>query len=482
MLGDDASHAFTTLPKRLARMNLLIRGIAEVAAILFGVATTVWVSRTIGPSSFGQYAVMLAVVAIGSALVNAGLPNVGSQHVANEPEKVGEILWLLIVIRAAVAAIAIAVTLVVLAVAPIDLVLRRLLQVGILAWATQPLSSGWVLVAKGRSRAMAAIRLTTSLTSLAVALLIVRTASDVDHVAWVSVAGAVAGAVGTSLIALRLGPICPPVGDPVLVAMRAYVREGFHYMKSDVSAFVFQSSDRLFLYVFATPTVVGLYEAAYRVINPFYAISAVIHDVMYLQLAKAYGTDQLKASFRRYVDLMLVATIPLGSFLLAFAPTVVSILYGSKYEGAGDYLRVLGWVITIAYAAGIVVIPFTAWNRPKQYGNAMTLGGLVNLALNVSLIPFFGGLGAAWATIAANSAVAVAGLHYFRKATDYPVARDVLDYLIAAGAAYAVAQLATLATGQAVVGITLFGLTYVGLMWLIRWRSDGSRRLTSPSG
>jgi len=462
-------------------MNVLIRGIAEVAAILFGVATTVWVSRTIGPSSFGQYAVMLAIVAIGSALVNAGLPNVGAQHVANNPEKAGEILWLLTVIRAAVSAIAIVGTLVVLAVAPIDPILRRLLQVGILAWAAQPLSSGWALVALGRSRAVAAIRLTTSLTSMVVAVLLVRSAADVDHVAWVPVAGAVSGAVGTSLLALRLGPIRPPAGVPILEAVRAYLREAFHYLKSDVSAFVFSSSDRIFLYIFATPAVVGLYDAAYRVINPFYAISAVVHDAMFLQLARAYGTAQLKASFRRYVDLMCVATIPLGFFLVAFAPSVVSILYGSKYDASGDYLRVLGWVITFAYVAGVLVIPFTAWNRPRQYGNAMTLGGVVNLALNVALIPFFGGLGAAWATIAANIAVAVAGFRYFRMATDYPVARDVVYYLMASGAAFALAYVVSLVTGQTAVGIALFGLTYVGLMWTIRWRSDGWRRLTSPT-
>jgi O-antigen/teichoic acid export membrane protein len=249
------------------------------------------------------------------------------------------------------------------------------------------------------------------------------------------------------------------------------VVDGLHYLKSDASVFIFTSSDRLFLYVFATPTVVGLYEAAYRVIQPFYMVSAVVGDAMYLPLARSFGTDRLRPVFRRYVDLMCFATVPLGFFLLAFAPTVISFVYGTKYAESSQYLAILGWVITFGYTAGVAVLPFTAWNRPREYGNSTLLGGALNLGLNFALIPRYGGSGAAWATVAAKVAVMFSAVRYFRRATDYPLVRDFVEYASFSAVAFGTALAATsLPPYPAASGIIVFGLVYVTLVALVRWR------------
>jgi O-antigen/teichoic acid export membrane protein len=221
---------------------------------------------------------------------------------------------------------------------------------------------------------------------------------------------------------------------------------------------------------------VGLYEAAYRVIQPLYLISTVVTDAMYLQLARAYGTDRLAPTFRRYVDLMCFATIPLGFFLLAFAPLLIATIYGTNYMAASPYLAVLGWVITFGYTSGIAVIPFSAWNRPREYGNSTAFGGVLNLGLNFGLIPPYGGLGAAWATVAAKIAVTLAGIRYFRRATDYPLVRDFLEYLAISAAAFVAAIITRRLFPEAdLTGMVVFGLVYVSLVGFVRWRRHGPR-------
>jgi O-antigen/teichoic acid export membrane protein len=376
-------------------VRIILRGGAEITGLVLGVISTLWVSRIIGPSNFGYYTVMMTIVAAGGLLINAGLPTVGSQRVVNDPRQTGEVLWFLTVSRAALAAIAILGGLVVLAVAPVDPVLRDYLRVGFVAWGLIPLSDGWVLVAQGRLHVISALRVAGSMATLITAVLLVRDISDAGLVAWVPVVGAVVSAAGTSFVAIRRSPFRRPIGASVAATLRAYVLPGLQCLKADVSTFIFTSSDRLFLYAFATPAAVGLYGAAYSVIQPFYMISSVVWDAMYLPIARAFGTDRLRPTFRRYVDLMCFATIPLGFFLLAFAPTVISILYGTKYAGASDYLAILGWVITFGYTSGIAVMPFSAWNRQREYGNSTLLGGALNLGLNFALIPPYGGHGAA---------------------------------------------------------------------------------------
>lgn len=467
-------------------MKILLRGGAEITALLLGVVSTLWVSRAVGPTFFGYYAVMLTIVAMGGLLINAGLSTAGSQRVANDPSTAGEVAWVVTASRAVIAVVTILGGLVVLAVAPIDPVLRDYLRVGLVVWALIPFRSEWVLIAQGRLRAISALRVAGSVATVLAAVLLVRDVSDADRVAWIPVVGAIVSAAGSSFSANRWSPFRRPVGTRIAATIRAYLHVGLHYLKSDVSVFIFTSSDRLFLYAFATPAVVGLYAAAYSVILPFYMISTVVGDAMYLPLAKAFGTDRLRATFRRYVDLMCFATIPLGFFLLAFAPTVIAILYGTKYAGASEYLAILGWVITFGYTSGIAVGPFSAWNRPREYGNATALGGAVNLGLNLALIPPFEGFGAAWATVASKVTVTLAGIRYFHQATDYPLVRDFVEYLAVSAAAFAVAVPATwFLPYPAASGIVVFGVVYIALVAVVRWRhygplSPGSLRSRLP--
>ena len=456
------------------RVNLLVRAGAEVTGLAIGLVTTVWVSRVVGPTYFGYYAVMVTVVTLGAILINGGLSTAGSQRVANEPAKAGEILWVVTVSRAIIAAAGIVGALILLVGAPIDPILRGYLQVGIISWAVLPFRSEWVLVAQGRVRTLSGIRIAASSASLLVAVLFVRDASNAGNIAWVFVSAAIVGAVGSSLGAQQSSRFRRPA--EISLAVRAYFADGLDYLKSDASMFIFTSSDRLFLYVFATPAVVGLYEAAYRVIQPLYLISNVVTDAMYLQLARAYKTDHLAPTLRRYVDLMCFGTIPLGFFLLAFAPLLVATIYGTKYMAASPYLAVLGWVITFGYMSGIAVIPFSAWNRPREYGNSTAFGGVLNLGLNFLLIPPYGGLGAAWATVAAKVAVTLAGIRYFRRVTDYPVVRDFLEYLFISAAAFFAAIITRRLLPDAdVTAIIAFGLVYVSLVGIVRWRRHGPR-------
>jgi O-antigen/teichoic acid export membrane protein len=455
-------------------MNIVLRGGAEITGLLLGLISMVWVSRAVGPSYFGYYAVTLTVIALATTGINAGLSTAGSQRVANEPERVGEIWWAVVVGRVAIAGPAIGLALVILAVVPIDPVLHDFLVVGLIVWALLPFRTEWLLVAQGRLRVISMIRVLASIASVLVAVLFINGPADAGRLPFVPVAFAAVSAIASMALAGRTQSPRRPVEPGPRAVLRAHLLAGLHYLKSDASVFIFTSSDRLFLYVFATPTVVGLYEAAYRVIQPFYMISAVIGDAMYLQLAQAFGTDRLRPTFRRYVDLMCFATIPLGFFLLAFSPTVISVLYGSEYAGASEYLAILGWVITFGYTSGVAVVPFSAWNRPREYGNSTLLGGALNMALNFALIPRYGGFGAAWATVAAKVAVTLSGVRYFRRATNYPLVRDFVEYASCSGAAYGAAFAASqFLPYPAISGIIAFGLTYVVLVAVVRWRRYG---------
>jgi O-antigen/teichoic acid export membrane protein len=450
-------------------VNVLLRGGAELAGLVLSLATTVWVSRVVGPTTFGYYAVTVTLVSLGSFVVNAGLSASGSQRIVNQPPLAGEVQWEVVVTRSALAIAAVLVVLLLTTVAPLDPVLRDYLRFGVIVWIMAPFRMEWVLVAQARLRSISAIRVAASIGSTLVAFSLVRDASGARFLMLVPVTTAIVAAALSCVQAWRSSAFKRPAGADIAGVVRKNLAEGRHYLKSDLSTFVFTSSDRLFLYVFASPTVVGLYEAAYRVIQPFYLISAVVNDSMYLEVAKSFGTDRSSGTLRRYFDLMCFATVPLGFFLVVFAPAVVGILYGIQYAEASSYLAILGWVITFGYMSGAAVMPFSAWNLPREYGNSTAAGGVANLALNLATIPPFGGLGAAWSTVAAKVTVTVVALRYFGRATSYPIVRDFAEYALISSAALVIAEIVgRILPNRDVIGPCVFGLTYVVLVGVVR--------------
>jgi O-antigen/teichoic acid export membrane protein len=126
--------------------------------------------------------------------------------------------------------------------------------------------------------------------------------------------------------------------------------------------------------------------------------------------------------------------------------------------------------------SGAAVMPFSAWNLPREYGNSTGFGGAVNLALNLATIPPFGAIGAAWSTVAAKVAVTAVAINYFRRATSYPILRDFSEYVLISFAALALAEI----IGQGaslgdLIGPGVFGFAYVVLVGLVRGRDPAWR-------
>jgi O-antigen/teichoic acid export membrane protein len=114
-------------------------------------------------------------------------------------------------------------------------------------------------------------------------------------------------------------------------------------------------------------------------------------------------------SFRIVIVLgigLCVAVSPLGSVLM-------NLVYGREYVSAGPLLSVLIWS-NIAVFFGIVISNgIIAKNLQKWMPIATGIGALVNIALNLFLIPRWGAMGAVWATNLSYSLAAAVVFLFF---------------------------------------------------------------------
>jgi O-antigen/teichoic acid export membrane protein len=444
------------------------RAAAEVIALSAAAVTSIWVSRVVGVQYFGLFAVVATALAFLQAVTDGGLPSLGAQLIANDVASARAVWRGVARARAIGAALGVLCGAVMLSAIPLDAAPRALLIGALASLVLTPLNASFALVAVGAIRWVALVRALGALASMMIALLLIRSQADAPALSVLLVApSAVMGICSLVLVSRLMPPEAPHRSEGMMPeSVRLWYARGFDYAKADLSLLVYMSADRFILFATGGAAVVGIYEAAYRIIQPFYAISTVIRESMFLDLARDLGTPRLQGTLKRWISLMFTATIPVGPFLMLHSGWVIQLVYGPDYRDAALPLSILGWVITSGFISGAIVLPFLSWNRGREYGNAILAGNVTNLAGNLLLTPAFGPAGAALATVAAKLAVALAGLRTFSRTSSVAILGESVRF-ISASAAAALASLGIEAvSGDERAAIIAFGGTYwLALIW-----------------
>jgi O-antigen/teichoic acid export membrane protein len=173
------------------------------------------------------------------------------------------------------------------------------------------------------------------------------------------------------------------------------------------------NSDLVFLRLFRDLASVGHYAAGYTLIS-FLLNLGVAYGMALLPTMTRLGarTDDERELYHTAQAQVFAAGFPiaLGGALLAVE--LIRQVFGLSYLPAGAALEVLIWSIPIALSRNVAVAALVARNRQDLVLRTTTGSTVLNLILNILLIPRFGILGAAWATVATELLRTVLALRF----------------------------------------------------------------------
>lgn len=160
--------------------------------------------------------------------------------------------------------------------------------------------------------------------------------------------------------------------------------------------------DALMIAALMSVSNVGIYSAASRLSEAWSVIAMAIVTAIFPSLVKLARSDV--AAYGKELSRLLRWLIWLsvcGGILIAFsAPVIIEIVYGSDFAPAAA-------VLAVHVFGGVFLFIRTAVSRWLIIENLFTfslvshaMGALVNVTLNLSLIPQFGIDGAAWSSVA----------------------------------------------------------------------------------
>ena len=160
-------------------------------------------------------------------------------------------------------------------------------------------------------------------------------------------------------------------------------------------------TDTLMIGYFDSSAAVGLYNAAYPLANTLVLVLSSF-GFLYLPLASRLDADDDRTAVGNVYQLttkwIFVLTFPAFLVLVSFPSEVIGLLFGTQYRAAGTALVILSVGFFTNAAGGRNRETLSALGYPVYNLLADGIAFLMNIVLNVVLIPRYGYVGAAVAS------------------------------------------------------------------------------------
>jgi PST family polysaccharide transporter len=395
---------------------LLDRALRAAVGLIVGV----WLARYLGPNQYGQLNFAIAFVALFTPLATLGLDGIVVRDLVRTPDQRGVIVGSALSLKliGGVAAL-IFVQAAMWQLRPADAGMRWM--VGIIAtglifqsldafdfWFQSLVRSRLTVYAKGAA----------FLVFAGIKMLLIFSRAELLAFAWATAAEVVLGAV---LLALAYARASRENANRPLVLwswrkMRELLAESWPLLLSGLAVMVYLRIDQVMLAQYRNDREVGIYSAALRLSELWYAIPTILVTSVTPSLVEAHRASNLY--YERLQQLF--GTLTRSAYLVAIPVTLVSsqivyLVYGEQFAAAGPILAIHIWTGLFVFL-GVALGPWIINEGLTKFFLAQTLAGAAaNVALNVFLIPRFGGVGAASATLVSQMVAAHLALCVFKR-------------------------------------------------------------------
>jgi PST family polysaccharide transporter len=183
--------------------------------------------------------------------------------------------------------------------------------------------------------------------------------------------------------------------------MRRLAREAWPLLLSGVAVVIYMRIDILMIARLAGDEAAGIYAGAVRFseLTYFIPVALAASTLPGLLRAQSAGAAHYRVKLQQYFDFSAVVAYLTAAPLALLAPWLVHLAYGSAYAGAATILMVHAWG-TVFVFLGVARSQFLVNAGLTRFSLVATIAGAVcNILLNLALIPRYGGVGAAVATV-----------------------------------------------------------------------------------
>jgi O-antigen/teichoic acid export membrane protein len=181
---------------------------------------------------------------------------------------------------------------------------------------------------------------------------------------------------------------------------------------SGAMVIIYMKIDQVMIGLLLSDAQVGIYSVAVKFATMFLFLPAAISVSLFPSIvnSKKISQEVYYSRFQKLFDLMTWVPMTFVIPLFLFSNLIVVFLYGAEYSLAGPTLAILIWSAVATSVKFAVEKYLINENKTKIIFSNALIGAVVNVIFNLALIPVFGILGAAVATLISYTASSYLGL------------------------------------------------------------------------
>lgn len=399
------------LGRRLVR-NLSLQMASQATAIVISVITVRVLTQHLEVEAFGAYNFLFTFVFFFLSFNDLGIPTTLLREITQAPARTEELVQNMIGLRLVMAFASIAAAWVVVSWLGLPPGYRLAQIVILLILPIQAVSTS-IVVLQSRIQVgrVVAAEIIMKIVGFAMMLFVI---AKGQGLLWVVASLVVGEATGAALTLAMTWRTVRPVPRFDLGVWRHIVRMSLPLSGTSLLVAILNRIDMVLVQKLSPSPDVGLtrvahYGAAYRVPNLAERVPQMMMTTVFPMMVTFASKDA--AALRRLywkTSMQLAAlALPMVLVVTVAAPYVVNVWMGPAYAPVVPLMRALIWASALLYVALPAANVLIALRFQRINFWMMVPATVLNVGLNLFLIPAYGALGAAWATVASYGFLAV---------------------------------------------------------------------------
>jgi len=378
----------------------------KILRMVVGLFVGVWVARYLGPEHFGTFSYAQSFVGLFSVIATLGLNGIVVRELLKYPQKESELLGTAFILKLFGAVS----TLVILYLAVVFTSNDNYTNSLIFIIASGVVFQSFNVIdfyfqAKVMSKYVVYTNVVSLFISTLIKIMLILNNAPLEAFVWLTLFDNFVLACGFVYIFFKNSQFkIKNLKFKIEVAF-SLLKDSWPLILSGMVVAVYMKIDQIMIKEMLGSAEVGQYAAAVRLSEAWYFIPMVISSSLFPAIisAKKVSEKLYYERLQRLYDLMVWMAIAIALPMTFLSDWVVNLLYGGQYSQSADVLKIHIWAGVFVFLGVASGKWFIAENLQKYSFYRTLSGAILNIILNLVLIPIYGIIGAAIATLLAQS-------------------------------------------------------------------------------
>lgn len=423
---------------RLIAKNIVALFAGQFVNIVVSLALSIFIARNLGAIIFGQYSFALAFSAIFAVFSDLGYNTLLIKEISRDKSQTSKYLNNTLSMRALLSLIIFALIVIIINAMNYSADVKKVIYL----FGIYTLVISFSAVFKVTFRAFekmeyeASITLFTSIIRGFLGILVLFLGYGLIELAWVFLFSSIFDVSYCYLVFTR--KYMKPRFEFDFEFWKNTAKVALPLSMLSVFALIYVRIDTIMLSIIEGDAVVGWYNAAYNLVVGFKIIPQIFMNALFplMSSCSVSSPDLLKKMYEKSFNYLFIFGLPLAVIITLLANKIIISIYGDLFYPSTIALQILAWDVLLVFlysCSAFVLISIGKHNKMAVFAGS---AAFLNVILNLILIPSYGYIGAAIATIVAEGFLLISYMYLnFLSSYTIPIFKIIAKPIIACSVA-----------------------------------------------